>query len=240
MSKKLMIIAGAIALLILLASVAVYMSVFGVHISSAHVRWGEFGSFFGGVLSPFYALLGFLALIITVSLQASGLRQAREDFKKSYEATQRELNHLEESSYKEDIFRIINAVDDDLETVLQSDISGGAPRKTTFHQMVHEAIRLRNNNVKEGAYGKFIAAAKDRGSVVEADYSRLVELVYELQRYLELYGVTSRASRRPVVDYFARKNAKLMQIFMDVGGVNQATIDFFSAYTERPVPTQPV
>lgn len=229
---KVLTVVAVVAGIILLVPLIWYIYIYGTHIAYSHETWAQFGDFLGGVLSPVYSLLAFLALLFTISLQASQLRQTREDFQKTSTAAQEQIDHLRDSVYKEDIFRIIKAIDDDIEELLQTDVSPPAvyPRALLRH-MVHEAHRLRTDPMKAGAYGQFIIAAKDTGSIVESVYSRLITLLSEMQRYLELYGKISDSSGTLVIEYFGHKNAQLMQILIDVGGSeNEKAVNFFSRY----------
>ncbi|WP_299947147.1 putative phage abortive infection protein [uncultured Microbulbifer sp.] len=72
--KVISIIAFVIALVILI----LYFSKFAGDLASDHSRWAEFGDYLGGVLNPFFALLGLIALLITIHIQSKEMREARK------------------------------------------------------------------------------------------------------------------------------------------------------------------
>ena len=45
---------------------SLYVNQFTSVLSTTHTRWGEFGSFFGGVIGPFISIAAFLGLIISI------------------------------------------------------------------------------------------------------------------------------------------------------------------------------
>ena len=53
-----------------------YVWTFGRELSGDHSRWAQFGDYLGGVLSPIFAFLGFLALLVTIYIQTRELRHS--------------------------------------------------------------------------------------------------------------------------------------------------------------------
>ena len=76
MSKRVIAVAGVVALLLIAAVALAYRLNFGPHASTSQDVWGQFGDFFGGMLNPLFAMLAFLALLWSISLQAHEFRQA--------------------------------------------------------------------------------------------------------------------------------------------------------------------
>ncbi len=64
----------AVAVAALIVELYVYVRFFPGEIEADHSRWGEFGDFLGGTLNPLFALLGLLALLLTIVLQSKELR----------------------------------------------------------------------------------------------------------------------------------------------------------------------
>ena len=59
---------SVLAIVALIVELYVYVHFFPGEIEADHSRWGEFGDFLGGTLNPFFALLGLLALLLTIVL----------------------------------------------------------------------------------------------------------------------------------------------------------------------------
>lgn len=214
-----------------------YVRAFGTDLATSHTRWGEFGDFIGGVLNPLYALLAFLAVLYTVSIQAAALKQAQEDFEARQRKAQEQIDHLKEASYKEDILRIIKDINEKLEGALQVEVSADAdayPKLHLYH-MIPESWRQQTESSKTGAYGEFVRLAQTRGTHIEAHFSELKAGLYNLHHYLQLYSAptTTTTIVSPVIEYVARKYAGLVQILKDVGGVEPKVVEFFSNYTDK-------
>jgi hypothetical protein len=200
-----------LAVLFYLVPVIAYMNTFGWVRGSSHEQWGQFGDFIGGFLNPLYALLAFIAVLVSLSLQ-------RSDFKE-------ELRYLKDSSHKEDIYRIISTVYEEIDKVL--DIRFGVTQELSMRIMAHEALRQKNMSLKVAPYLDFLTYAKDPTQFIAAHYLRLKYLVEELRRLLSAYEKLVGEAPKPVVEFFARKTAGLIQMFKDMGDFDPETIDFF-------------
>lgn len=72
-----LILAGILVLAVvaLVLEALLYRYVFGGQLSTERSAWAEFGDFLGGTLGPAYALLGLLALLLTLHLQDRASRE---------------------------------------------------------------------------------------------------------------------------------------------------------------------
>ncbi|WP_377702119.1 putative phage abortive infection protein [Pseudoduganella sp. UC29_71] len=77
-TQTVMRLAVGLGVVFAIAVVGVYMANFG-SIEADHERWGQFGDYFGGTLNPVFSFLGLVAIVVTMRLQISQLRQATED-----------------------------------------------------------------------------------------------------------------------------------------------------------------
>jgi len=204
-------VALGLAVLFYLVPVIAYVSTFGWVWSSSHEQWGQFGDFIGGFLNPLYALLAFIAVLVSLSLQ-------RSDFKE-------ELSYLKESSHKEDMSRIISTVYEEIDKVL--DIRFGVKQELSMRFMAHEAIRQKGMSSRVSPYLEFLIYAKDLTQFIAIHYLRLKYLVEELRRLLSAYEKLVGESPKPVVEFYARKTAGLIQMFEDMDDVDPKIIDFF-------------
>lgn len=99
----------------------VYYKNVGVGISKESGDWGEFGSYVGGILSPFFSFLAFVALLWTINIQIRALnissnalnvsrdelKLTREELTKTAAAAQQQVHHFENESKRSDLYRII-------------------------------------------------------------------------------------------------------------------------------------
>ena len=76
MSIRLIIIAALVAISV---TVFFYVQTFGVDLSHEHSRWGEFGSFIGGVLGALFAFFTLLYLAFQVEMQWKESQASRLD-----------------------------------------------------------------------------------------------------------------------------------------------------------------
>jgi hypothetical protein len=204
-----LVIAVVLALIFYVIPLIAYIFIFGPSLTNSHEKWGQFGDFIGGFLNPLYALLAFLAVLLSLSIQ-------RSDFN-------REMNYLSTSSYKEDIYRIIMGINEEIDKVLEINVGGAL----TIRTMAYEANRQKNIKPKEKPYIDFITHARDPGQYIGAHHSRLKQLIKELHHHLTVYDELTGESPKPIVEYFTRKTADLIQMIEDVGGVEASTIAFF-------------
>lgn len=88
--------------------------------------WGIFGSYVGGVLSPFFSFLALLALLWTINLQSRALKisndalntskteleQTRIELTKTADAAQQQALHFQKESKRTDVYRLIEKLID--------------------------------------------------------------------------------------------------------------------------------
>jgi hypothetical protein len=213
--------------MILIIPVFGYVLMYGVSPVYSHEKWAQFGDFFGGVLNPLYALLAFLALLYTINLQRTELRQARAEFRRSADAAQQQIDHLKLSAKQEDLIKIIRLIDQEIVQLRQTLVSEpGAQPAITVDHIAHEVHRLSTGEMPTGALAKFLDVARTPGTVVEALYTQLTTAISELSSYLqELEGVS--ASQTSVVQYFKRKNERVVGLIRSAGGVDRQVLSYF-------------
>lgn len=71
--KSITITLSIVIALVIFTTLSLYVNQFTTVLSTTHTRWGEFGSFFGGVIGPFISIIAFLGLIVSI-------RQTSEQF----------------------------------------------------------------------------------------------------------------------------------------------------------------
>lgn len=76
---RIMLVAGALAAALAIgAYVAVFAPVSGYSLSRSDSSWSNFGSYVGGILGPVFAFLAFVAVLVTVWLQAKQLEHTKK------------------------------------------------------------------------------------------------------------------------------------------------------------------
>ncbi|MBU2114682.1 MAG: hypothetical protein KKE94_13050 [Gammaproteobacteria bacterium] len=81
-----------------LVGVAAVGFFYGAHFTSLsedHKVWGEFGSFFGGVVTPILAFFSFIALLYTIHIQKRELELTRDELSLSRAEVKRSANTME-------------------------------------------------------------------------------------------------------------------------------------------------
>ncbi|WP_172560046.1 putative phage abortive infection protein [Vibrio fluvialis] len=81
MLKKILSYYGIMFLLISIALFILvsYFSIFHGNLSGKHSTWGEFGSFFGGVLGPIVSILAFIGLLLSMDQTKKQFKQQSEE-----------------------------------------------------------------------------------------------------------------------------------------------------------------
>jgi hypothetical protein len=129
---------------------------------------------------------------------------------------------------KEDYFRIIKSIDDELRDLLDVVVSpeNVQPRLCLKH-IAHEAYRLRQFPVKEGSYADFLRLSKSSGAVVESVYEQARAAIAALYAYVSLYESIGEQSTGQIAAYFAQKHKNLIQIVQDNGDLTEDMRAFF-------------
>jgi uncharacterized membrane protein len=233
--NKLLIIVGTIAGVVLLIPIVSYISMYGYHLSDSQELWAQFGDFFGGLLNPIYALLAFLALLYTISLQSAELRQATTEFRRSADSMQQQLDHYKDAAKKEDLYKIIKDIDDDLEKIYETVVSpeGQQPVLNIGH-VVHEGFRLRDSSEKSGSYQQFLAKASSSGSVVESVFLKLALASGNLYKYLIKYQELA-GEENYVSEYYRYKYFMLGQLLKDAGNIDYEICEYYLSSVEIDV-----
>lgn len=102
------VIASALALVV----VSFYFYMFNGTFSESQTDWGVFGDYLGGVLNPTFSFLALIALLLTISLQASELRLARKELKNSSDALNAQNETLILQNFENSFFQMLRLHND--------------------------------------------------------------------------------------------------------------------------------
>ncbi len=242
---KLVWIALAIAVLI----VALYFFQFHGELASTPEKWGLFGDYLGGVLNPVFSFFALLALLFTIVLQSRELSASREELKlsrkelansakalqDSKDIATRQAEHFETQARKEDVYRMINYV---YEEIVKRRLSknegeqGGVGYKYIHPHGSHvEGLAtydaLFGENKKENLYMNLINASEDEGPFNSASFRPFIDLLDELMRYLKEFELLSGDSL--LTDYYKRRLRTICQDMHDKGYVDVNVTEYYSA-----------
>lgn len=84
-----------------------YFAQFSGKLSDEQGVWGQFGDFVGGTLNPIFALLSFIALLMTLLIQNKELVISSEELKKSTEALSQQSKALDLQNFERTFFELI-------------------------------------------------------------------------------------------------------------------------------------
>ena len=96
-----------LAIVALIVEVYVYVRFFPGEIEADHSRWGEFGDFLGGTLNPLFALLGLLALLLTIVIQSKELRLSRRELAHSVRALNDQTAAVKLQNFERTFFQVV-------------------------------------------------------------------------------------------------------------------------------------
>lgn len=85
--KKIGFWIGAFALIFLLITLFTYFYYFNGEVLKQHDKWGMFGDYIGGTLSPIFSLLSLIAILVTLLFQAKDLSSSSIALKEQAEYT---------------------------------------------------------------------------------------------------------------------------------------------------------
>lgn len=226
----------AFSVALIIAVFVFYFINFDGGLSDRQDQWGAFGDFIGGTLNPILSFFALIALLLTIVLQSNELEATREELKRSANAQeisaenqQRNIIHIESEAKKNELYRVIRLIDDNLDRLGHTDVTfkfpdGGSPNaisisfyETLFSILVDypKEIFPGNNDIQE--YIKIhdkLNTAKDLRIALETYTKFFIELKL-LGSYLEEY---INISPNKVMSLYYKNKYKLpVNRFIDAG-----------------------
>ncbi|WP_051361315.1 hypothetical protein [Desulfuromonas sp. TF] len=222
-----------VAVLAACIAIGAYVLKFDAGLSSNPEIWGQFGDYIGGVLNPFFALLGLIALLLTIVLQSRELEYTRQELRNSSialegsrEIAQQQKDLLNTQDQKEDIYRVINFIYEEIKLILS--------RRINFNLIINETIDQRKMKI-EDIFGRrkeilneSIRLLSPRFHVQEADYFNVnkdnlndfIMRLRELSFYLNIFD--SLSGKYYLTDFYRQR---LFDIIMDMHGQEYIEVD---------------
>jgi hypothetical protein len=230
MTRIFFVIAVVLTLLVTAITVAVYIYTFGVVPSHSHQIWAEFGDYLGGLLNPIFAMLAFLALLLSITLQSREFRSSFELLTKQTEAAREQLTILKESQVRADLFHVIKDIDARLDLLLKTVISRpDSPSPLTISHMVTEAkhyivtdIGTDSWRTRTDEYRRFINMVIDGDNfTVEVALREIIYLVQKMRVFLKECSQHEGGSYSPMVIYYADRCYQLLDMLEEIGELRE-------------------
>jgi len=120
---------AAVAFLFTLSVLIFYGRYFPGGISSEHDAWAEFGTFLGGVLTPAFSFLTFLALLVTIMFQRFELKNSqislgliREELELAKSTAEKSVEFNKNESERAELFNMIKFVHSEISNLHSSEV----------------------------------------------------------------------------------------------------------------------
>lgn len=216
--------------------VGIYIVQFGGALSPDMEHWGLTGDYIGGILNPVFGFLALIALLMTIALQSKELAASREELKHSRIALQdskniatRQAEHFETQAKKEDVYRMIKDVFEELQVLFIIDTN-----KVTLAKYVNKDMskatsmnwRYFFGEVKEQNQYHFILDASNEAGHGNYEATKpLRMLLVELKGYLQQFEALSGNSI--VTDYYKRRYAQVVWDMHEKAYIDVDTVDYY-------------
>lgn len=233
MRKSVVITAAIIATMFVVGALSNYIIMVGAFPSGSQENWGQFGDYFGGLLNPMFAMLAFLALLWSITLQDREFRAAASHLAEQAEVAREELQLLRNDRLRSELLHVVREIDSRIDKALQTEISapGTIPRLSIGH-MVTEAERLVRVGGESSAFSQFIHQGRTPGTMVEAPIREIITLVERLRTFLEQYSRFVSGNQAPLIVYYADKAFRLLDMLEHFDDLPEDTRSFFATVSD--------
>ena len=117
--KNLIIYAFLVTVIAVIFVFAIYRLNFSGEFSVDQHVWGSFGDYFAGILNPVISFCALIALFVTIIIQSKELNLSRKELeytrnelKKSADAAERQIRHIEIEAKQNETYKIIEKISD--------------------------------------------------------------------------------------------------------------------------------
>lgn len=227
-----------LGILITVSAFFTYYTQFSGGLSTSHDKWGTFGDFIGGSTGPLLALLSLIAILFTIYQQQEELRFSQIELIKSVEAAkssanaaQIQVNHLQTQAQKDDLLKLIQQIDNQLENFFNAPIYGiggdleGIIKKTLPLMYGDGGGTITFRYVFEVELSDFKKVKDDLPK-----YTLSFELVRNGINHLYLYmkKLESLSEKSDLMtSYYKYKYRKTAKCYWSVEEIRQKVVDFF-------------
>lgn len=203
-------------LVLIMGSLGFYVYHFGTNLSSEHLAWADFGSFFGGFLGPLVAFLAIIMLYQTLASQISEFRESVTHLAATAKIAAEDLELTRQQTQDNETLSVLANAEAQISVLLECVVSeqGTQPQLKIFH-MCLEGNRLRNPLEWSDSYTKFIAIAQQKGSVVWSYVYALHEIVESMVAILQEYSNRHSGQFSPTILYYHGRLIPISKILHD-------------------------
>lgn len=193
-----------------------YISYFGLNLSPNHSAWAEFGSFFGGFLSPLLALLAIVMLYHTLARQISEFKASVMHLSETSKVAADDLELTKRQTLDNETLAVLAKAELQIAKLLDCVVSesGTQPEIKIFH-MCLEARRSVNPLERSDSYSHFIEMARTEGAVVWSYMFSLHEVVVSMVAILKDYSCRHSARFSPIILYYHNRLLAVVTLLFD-------------------------
>ena len=233
MEKRVVLIGLIVAIAAIVAVSIAYMAKFGFVTSSSQELWGQFGDYFGGVLNPIFAMLAFLAVLTTLSLQIAEFREASKMLSLQAASSSKQVELLQREKTEESILRVLEDIDSRLSHELSTQVTAtGTEPVLNIRHMVREAHRIALQDLNSNSFTVFSHQVATSGSVVESSIREIVDLLDEMKVILQDYSNHEAGGYSPTIRYYAHKYYQLLDMLETLDVVDPELRQFYATISD--------
>ena len=193
-----------------------YSYFFGSALSREHTRWAEFGSFFGGLLSPLLAFLAIMLLYHTLVTQLSEFKESVSYLAKTARIAADDLELAKRQTLDNETLAVLANAEKQISELLDRVVSesGKEPEVRIFH-MCLEGRRLSNPLEWSDSYHSFVQIARTEGSVVWSYVHALHEVIESMLAILQDYSSRHSGQFSPTILYYHTRLSAVSKLLFD-------------------------
>lgn len=210
--------------LILIAAVLVFYGYhFGTDLSTEHAIWAEFGSFFGGFLSPLIAFLAIVMLYQTLASQIAEFKESVAHLAATAKVAAEDLELTRQQTQDNETLSVLANAEAQVSVLLECVVSeqGTQPQLKIFH-MCLEGGRLDNPLGWSDSYNKFVDIAQQEGSVVWSYVYALHEIIESIVAILQEYSNRHSGQFSPTILYYHGRLLSISKLLRDCNFITNA------------------
>lgn len=178
----------------------------------------EAGDFLGGVTGPLLNFLTFIAVLYTASMQAAELKNSnetleatQEELKLSREISQKQFSHIEEESRKNEISKVLDLLDKEIQHELSKSVFVGKIFDDIIEDL-EDFIKYMKSNSDMDDYRRF-----------EMILNRIKFALVHMNNCIKEYN--SISENTSVSDYYCLKYVLVAQRMIDTGMAKKDDFD---------------
>jgi hypothetical protein len=207
-------------------------------------NWGQFGSYFGGIVTPFISFVSLLAILKTVSLQQESIKKTEADAKENKDFADEQRKALNLQRFETTFFNMLNQIN----LIMDSYKTGNKEGSDYFKGLINKLyehidkgeLKLEEGNQTEiDRYFKALSLITDFGNLTKHIYN-IIKLINSAQETIDstenyfdiLFGFLSNSQKlffnACYFSSFFKKEKELLACFIDSGIYKPKTMRFLT------------